>query len=103
MAHGEAEKASGRPSPTRWLALPPRPTSCRLYPPKESSEAFRGYVPSKRRYFYGLCMHLVVSGAGEPVEFALEAGSEADIILFRISGWTCPKARPSSPKGLHQL
>ena len=51
---------------------------CRLYPPEESAEALRGYIPSKRRYFYGLRVHLVVSGAGEPVEFALEAGSESD-------------------------
>ena len=56
---------------------------CRLYPPEESAGAFRGYVPSKRRYFYGLRVHLVVSGAGEPVEFSLEAASEADIKVFK--------------------
>jgi len=56
---------------------------CRLYPPQESAGAFRGYIPSKRRYFYGLRVHLVVSGAGEPVEFSLEAASEADIKVFK--------------------
>jgi hypothetical protein len=56
---------------------------CRLYPPEESAGTFRGYVPSKRRYFYGLRVHLVVSGAGEPVEFSLEAGSEADVSVFK--------------------
>ena len=51
---------------------------CRLYPLKEpGANAFRGYVPSKRRYFYGLRVHLMVTGAGEPVEFALAAGFEA--------------------------
>jgi hypothetical protein len=30
---------------------------------------------SKRRYFYGLRVHLVVTGAGEPVEFSLARGS----------------------------
>ena len=72
---------------------------CRLYPPEESAGTFRGYVPSKRRYSYGLRVHLVVSGAGEPVEFSLEAASEADIKVFsRTSSWTsCPKARPFSP------
>ncbi len=51
---------------------------CRLYPLKEpGANAFRGYVPSKRRYFYGLRVHLVGTGAGEPVEFALAAGFEA--------------------------
>ena len=56
---------------------------CRLYPLEEHGQAFRGYIPSKRRYFYGLRVHLVVSGAGEPVEFALEAGSEADVTVFK--------------------
>ena len=35
---------------------------CELYPPEEHGEAFRGYIVSKRRYFYGLRVHLVVSG-----------------------------------------
>jgi hypothetical protein len=56
---------------------------CRLYPPKETDEAFRDYIASKRRYFYGLRVHLVVTGAGEPVEFALAAGSEADIKVLK--------------------
>ena len=51
---------------------------CRLYPleeaeeghdddadtPKEEKKSFRGYIASKRRYFYGLRVHLVVTGAG---------------------------------------
>ena len=53
---------------------------CRIYPRDEHGEAFRGYIVSKRRYFYGLRVHLVVSGRGEPVEFSLAAASEADII-----------------------
>jgi hypothetical protein len=59
---------------------------CRLYPLEGDSTAnaaFRGYIPSKRRYFYGLRVHLVVTGAGEPVEFALAAGSEADVKVFK--------------------
>jgi hypothetical protein len=59
---------------------------CRLYPPEESAGAFRGYIPSKRRYFYGLRVHLVVTGAGEPVEFSLEAASETDIKVFKDLG-----------------
>ena len=34
--------------------------------------------PEQAALLYGLRVHLVVSGAGEPVEFALAAGSEAD-------------------------
>ena len=64
---------------------------CRLYPLEEEHDdddtpkkkSFRGYVASKRRYFYGLRVHLVVSGAGEPVEFSLAAGSEADVTVFK--------------------
>lgn len=57
---------------------------CRLYPPEEhGAKLFRGYVASKRRYFYGLRVHLVVTAAGEPVEFALAAASEADIVVFK--------------------
>ena len=56
---------------------------CRLYPLEEHEGAFRGYIASKRRYFYGLRVHLVVTAAGEPVEFSLAAGSEADVTVFK--------------------
>jgi hypothetical protein len=56
---------------------------CKLYPLEEHGQAFRGYIVSKRRYFYGLRVHLVVSARGEPVEFSLAAASEADISLFK--------------------
>jgi hypothetical protein len=71
---------------------------CRLYPlevegglPPERKKSFRGYIPSKRRYFYGLRVHLVVTGAGEPVEFALAAGSEADMTIFKELGLDLPE------------
>lgn len=65
---------------------------CRLYPLEEGHthddgalkrKSFRGYIASKRRYFYGLRVHLVITRAGEPVEFALAAGSEADVTIFK--------------------
>lgn len=56
---------------------------CRIYPREEHGETFRGYIASKRRYFYGLRVHLLLSGSGEPVEFSLEAGSEADLKVFK--------------------
>jgi hypothetical protein len=65
---------------------------CRIYPLEEGHDdddgtlkkkSFRGYIASKRRYFYGLRVHLVVTGAGEPVEFSLAAGSEADVAVFK--------------------
>lgn len=41
-------------------------------------EAYRGYVASKRRYFYGLRLHLLVTATGEPVEFFLLPGADND-------------------------
>ena len=64
---------------------------CKLYPPEEHGEAFRGYIVSKRRYFYGLRVHLVVSGRGEPVEFSLAAASEADVKLLKELGLDLPE------------
>jgi hypothetical protein len=55
----------------------------KLYPLQEHGETFRGYIASKRRYFYGLRVHLVSTASGEPVEFTLAAASEADISLFK--------------------
>lgn len=46
----------------------------RLY----QDEAFRGYVPSKRRYFFGLRLCLLTTGAGHPVEAFLLPGSVND-------------------------
>jgi hypothetical protein len=52
----------------------------RLY----EGERFRGYVASKKRYFYGLRVHMLVTAeGGEPVEFFLEAGSTNDNPVFK--------------------
>lgn len=48
---------------------------CRIYRDKR----FRGYQASKRRYVYGLKIHLLVTEHGEPVEFTLTAASEHDL------------------------
>jgi hypothetical protein len=64
---------------------------CKLYPTEEHGEAFRGYIASKRRYFHGLRVHLVVSDKGEPVEFSLAAASEADIAVFKELGLQLPE------------
>lgn len=55
----------------------------RLYPRKKHGEAFRGYIASKRRFFYGLRVHLVMTTSGLPVEVLLAPGAEADIKAFR--------------------
>ena len=52
---------------------------CKLY----RNEAFRGKIASKRRFFYGLKVHLLIAGNGQPVEIVLAPGSIADITAFR--------------------
>lgn len=52
-----------------------RISHARLY----QDEAYRGYIPSKRRYFYGLKVHLMVTQRGQPVEFFLTPGSYSDV------------------------
>lgn len=46
-------------------------------------EEHRGYVASKRRFFFGLKVHLLVTGQGEPIEFVLAPGSTSDILAFK--------------------
>lgn len=48
---------------------------CRLL----TGEAYRGYSASKRRYFYGFKVQLLMTHDGLPVEVYIHAGSEADI------------------------
>ena len=48
-----------------------------------AKEAHRGRVASKRRCFFGVRVHLLITGRGEPVEFVLAPGSEADIEVFK--------------------
>lgn len=43
------------------------------------TEAYRGYIASKKRYFYGLKVHLMVTQHGEPVEFFISPGSDSDV------------------------
>lgn len=39
------------------------------------TEDYRGYQASKKRYFYGVKLHLLVTKDGQPVEFFLTPGS----------------------------
>jgi len=48
---------------------------CKLLP----QEAHRGYCASKRRFFFGLKVHLLITGSGEPVEFVLTPGATGDL------------------------
>ncbi len=65
---------------------------CRLYPCPRKAKAedtaradapYRGYCASKRRYYYGLKGHLLITAGGRPVEFLLTPASTSDIAGFR--------------------
>ncbi len=42
-------------------------------------EKYRGYKASKRRFFYGLKLHLLTTESGQPVEFFLTHGAMGDV------------------------
>jgi Transposase DDE domain len=42
-------------------------------------EVYRGYSASKKRYFYGVKIHLMVTAQGQPVECFLTPGSCSDV------------------------
>ena len=54
-------------------------------------EVWRGKIPSKRRYFYGLKLHLMVTESGIPVEFFLTPGSFSDVRGLRCYPFDLPQ------------
>ncbi len=52
---------------------------CHIY----DDEAYRGYCASKRRYFYGLRVHMIISASGAPIELLLAPGSEPDVNVVK--------------------
>ncbi len=60
---------------------------CKLY----RGEAFRGYCASKKQYYFGLKVCVIVTEAGEPVELVLVPGSTADISALRSMDLNVPE------------
>jgi Transposase DDE domain len=58
----------------------------KLYP----EERFRGYLPSQKRYFYGLKVHLLITKAGQPVEFFLTHGGFGDVDALKYYAFDLP-------------
>ena len=54
-------------------------------------EDFLGYIASKKRYFYGLRIHILVTEQGEPVEFLLEPGAFSDTSALRLYNFDIPE------------
>jgi Transposase DDE domain len=55
-----------------------------------SGENFRGYQASKKRYFYGLKIHLMVTQEGQPVECFLTPGSFGDVDALKYYAYALP-------------
>ena len=51
---------------------------CRLFPVEKYAH-LRGRQASKKRFFYGFKVHMVVTGEGRPVEFFISEGSMHDV------------------------
>jgi hypothetical protein len=63
-----------------------RISRAKLYP----EEQCRGYLPSKKRYFYGLKIHLLITKAGQPVEFFLTHGGFGDVDALKYYAFDLP-------------
>ncbi|GEA25566.1 hypothetical protein MiAbW_00102 [Microcystis aeruginosa NIES-4325] len=57
-----------------------RISRCRLLRGRE----YRGYIASKKRYFYGIKLHLIATSDGVPVEWILLPGSANDVRISRL-------------------
>lgn len=57
----------------------------------DGKEEYRGYQTSKKRYFYGIKIHLMVTESGEPVEFFLTNGSFADVKGLKVFPFDLPE------------
>jgi hypothetical protein len=54
-------------------------------------EEFRGYMPSKRRCFYGIRAHMIVTASGEPVEFLIAPGAGSDPAVLKQLQFRLPE------------
>ncbi len=54
-------------------------------------EEWRGYIASKKRYFYGLRIHVMVTEQSEPVEFFLAPGAFSDASALRLYNFDIPE------------
>jgi hypothetical protein len=53
-------------------------------------ETWRGFQASKKRYFYGLKIHLMITAQGQPVEFFLTPGSWNDTKALKLYNFDVP-------------
>ncbi len=54
------------------------------------SEEYRGYIASKKRYFYGVRVQLLTTKSGIPVEFVFMPGSASDVRALNALPFNLP-------------
>ena len=59
---------------------------CKIY----QGAAYRGKIASKKRYFYGLKLHLMVTADACPVEFFFTPGRDGDVDALKIFRFDLP-------------
>lgn len=59
---------------------------CQIY----QGDEYRGYVSSKKQYYYGIKLHLMVTELGQPVEFFLTPASLADVSGLQFFDFDLP-------------
>lgn len=65
---------------------------CRLVRNEDvDPEDYRGYIASKRRYFYGVRVHVVTTASGIPVEMAFLPGEAHDVRGFDVLPLVLPE------------
>jgi hypothetical protein len=55
------------------------------------NKQYRGCMASKKRYFYGLKVHLLVTKDGQPVECFLTPGSYSDVRMLKALRFDVPE------------
>jgi hypothetical protein len=60
---------------------------CHLY----QGEDWHGYQASKKRYYYGLKIHLIVTEQSQPIEFFLKPGFWSDTSALKMYKFDLPK------------
>ncbi|MCB9136624.1 MAG: IS982 family transposase [Anaerolineales bacterium] len=53
-------------------------------------EDYRGYIASKKQYYYGLKIHLMATEHGHPIEFFLTPGAFADVTRLQYFDFDLP-------------
>jgi hypothetical protein len=56
-----------------------------------TGEDWRGYISSKKRYFYGVRIHIMTTEYGEPVEFFLAPGAMSDTHALALYNFDLPE------------